>query len=279
MAIFPVQNPWLLAAGILGNLISFMVYLAPLPIFIRVCRKKTTEGFQSIPYLVALFSAMLWLFYAFYKSDVFLLITSNSVGCFIETVYIVIYLIYAPRHARVRTLKILFLLNTCASCLIFLLCHFLFKGTTRVKVVGWVCVAVSSCVYASPLSIMRRVIRTKSIQFMPFTLSFFLTLSAIAWFFYGMLMKDIFITLPNILGLIFGTLQMVLYVVYKYCKMGKVEDPEKLPVHIVKTSIEIQPSEEKNTSGENQKVDDHTAHNEKSAEGISNGIQPSRCQV
>ena len=37
--------------------------------------------------------------------------------------------------------------------LIFAVTFFVFEGHTRAKVVGWVCVALSICVFASPLII------------------------------------------------------------------------------------------------------------------------------
>ncbi|KAL3839131.1 hypothetical protein ACJIZ3_023722 [Penstemon smallii] len=215
------------AFGLLGNVISFMVYLAPLPTFRQIYKKKTSEGFQSIPYVVALFSAMLWIYYALLKSDTTLLITINSVGCFIETIYVAVHLFYAPKKARVQTLKLIVLLIVCGFGFIVLSTHFLVKPSKQANVVGWFCLVFSLCVFVAPLCIVRKVIRTKSVEYMPFLLSFFLTLSAVMWFFYGLLIKDYVVAIPNVLGFSFGVLQMVLYSIYR--NADKINTEQKLP--------------------------------------------------
>ncbi|KAL0304976.1 UNVERIFIED_CONTAM: Bidirectional sugar transporter SWEET14 [Sesamum calycinum] len=155
---------WAFAFGLLGNIVSFMVYLSPI--------------------------AMLWIYYALLKSNATLIITINSVGCFIETIYICFYLFYAPKKERVQTLKLLFLLIVCGFGFIVLSTHFLVKASLQANVVGWICLVFSLCVFIAPLCIVRKVIRTKSVEYMPFLLSLFLTLSAVMWFFYGFLIKD-----------------------------------------------------------------------------------------
>ncbi|KAL7112640.1 hypothetical protein ACP275_04G014900 [Erythranthe tilingii] len=216
--------------GVLGNIVSFLVYLSPMPTFYRIFKKKSTEGFQSIPYSVALFSAMLYLYYAFLKKNVLILVTINSFGSVVEVGYLVTYLIYATKESRVFTTKLLMLFNVSLLGFIIAATHFLANGDTRVKIVGWICAAFSVSVFAAPLSIMRRVIQTKSVEFMPFTLSLFLTICAVVWFFYGFLIHDFYIATPNIVGFVLGIAQMTLYVVYKK------KSPKKniLPVEITK---------------------------------------------
>ncbi|KAK6148039.1 hypothetical protein DH2020_018954 [Rehmannia glutinosa] len=220
---------WALTFGLLGNIVSFMVYLSPIPTFYQIYKKKSSEGYQSVPYVVALFSSMLWIYYAFLKSNATLLITINSVGCFIETIYICFYIFYAPKKARVQTVKLLVMLIVCGFGFIVVSTHFLVKPSEGAKIVGWICLVFSLCVFVAPLCIVRQVIRSKSVEYMPFLLSLFLTLSAIMWFFYGLLIKDFNIAIPNVLGFSFGVVQMLLYVKYKNADKIITTDDQKLP--------------------------------------------------
>ncbi|KAK8537718.1 hypothetical protein V6N13_096473 [Hibiscus sabdariffa] len=217
---------WVFIFGILGNAVSFMVSLAPLPAFYQIYKKKTSEGFQSIPYVVSLFSAMLWIYYALLKKDAMFLITINTFCIFIQTFYIVTYFYYGPKKEKIVTVKLMLLFNVFGFGLVFLSTFFLPNPSIRLMVLGYICMAFSLAVFAAPLAIVRKVIKTKSVEFMPFTLSVFLTLGAVMWFFYGLLLKDMNIAVPNILGFMFGILQMILYAVYKNHSKKTVEESD-----------------------------------------------------
>lgn len=45
---------------------------------------------------------MLLLYYGLLKSDALLIITINSIGCVIEVIYLMLYLIYAPQKQKVN---------------------------------------------------------------------------------------------------------------------------------------------------------------------------------
>ncbi|KAF7834066.1 bidirectional sugar transporter SWEET14-like [Senna tora] len=200
--------------GLLGNIISFLVFLAPMPTFYQIYKKKSTEGFQSLPYVVALFSCMLWIYYALVKNNAsLLLITINSFGIFIETIYLAIFLLYASKSLRISTIKLLLVLNVFGFGAMLLSTLYLTEGAKRLNIIGWIC--------------LRRVIKTKSVEFMPFNLSMCLTVNAVMWFFYGLFLKDYYIALPNTLGFLFGIVQMVLYFMYRNNKSVILEEPVK----------------------------------------------------
>ncbi|XP_027190265.1 bidirectional sugar transporter SWEET10 isoform X2 [Cicer arietinum] len=203
-----------------------MVFLAPVPTFYQIYKKKSTEGFQSIPYVVALLSAMLWIYYALAKREhSFLLLTINTFGVGVESLYIAIFLVCASHKARLSTIKLLVLCNVFGFGGMVVSTLYLTKASERISIIGWVCLVFNIGVFASPLGIIKKVIETRSVAFMPLSLSFFLSLNAIMWFFYGFLLNDYYIALPNTLGFLFGIVQMVIYLIYKN---SNEVDPKKL---------------------------------------------------
>uniref|UniRef100_A0A0E0DNT4 Bidirectional sugar transporter SWEET n=1 Tax=Oryza meridionalis TaxID=40149 RepID=A0A0E0DNT4_9ORYZ len=87
-----------------------------------------------------------------------------------------------------------------------------------------------------PLSIIRPVIQTMSVEFMPFSLPFFLLLNAFA---YRLRKKDVFVAPPNVLGFVLSMALMALYMAYRSKKPPATVSPAtavglemKLPEHI-----------------------------------------------
>ncbi|TYH82582.1 hypothetical protein ES332_D02G071700v1 [Gossypium tomentosum] len=80
------------------------------------------------------------------------------------------------------------------------------------------CSGLNIIMYGSPLAAMKTVVRTKSVEYMPFFLSFFLFLNGGIWAFYALLMHDYFLGVPNGIGCLLGTAQLLLYAIYKNAK-------------------------------------------------------------
>ncbi|KAI3802562.1 hypothetical protein L1987_30699 [Smallanthus sonchifolius] len=167
------------ALGLLANIGSFMVFLSPLPTFYDVYKKKSTEGFQSIPYVVGLFTSMMSIYYALLKGDAMILITIRALGIVIQTFYLCVFVYYAPKRSKKDCLKL----------------------TMLFIVIGF--------------GLIIQVIKTKSVEFMPILLSLSVTLSNAMWFVYGLLIGDFNILIPNTLGFTLGIIQVLFYFVYK----------------------------------------------------------------
>ncbi|PNT06144.2 hypothetical protein POPTR_013G014400v4 [Populus trichocarpa] len=201
--------------GILGNITTGLVYLSPAKTFWRIARNRSTEEFESIPYICKLLNAYQWVYYGIIKPNSVLVATINGFGAVVELVFIVIFLMFAStQKIRVRTAILFGVLDLVFPAVSFLLMQLILHGQLRIDISGMFCVVFSMITYGSPLSAMKTVVATKSVEYMPFLLSFFLFINGGVWTVYAFLTEDYFIGIPNGTGFLLGTAQLILYVTY-----------------------------------------------------------------
>ncbi|GMI80113.1 hypothetical protein like AT4G15920 [Hibiscus trionum] len=181
--------------GVIGNVISVLVFLSPVGTFWRIIKHGSTENFEtrSLPCRLA---------------------TVNGFGILAEAVYVALFLIYAPRKIRVKTGILVGILDVGFLAAAILVTRLALEGESRIDAIGFMCAGLNIIMYGSPLAAMKTVVSSKSVEYMPFFLSFFLFLNGGIWAFYALLEQDIFLGVPNGIGFLLGTAQLILYAIY-----------------------------------------------------------------
>ncbi|XP_015160546.1 bidirectional sugar transporter SWEET1-like [Solanum tuberosum] len=211
--------------GIFGNVASLFLFLVPMYTFKRIIKNKSTEQFSGIPYVMTLLNCLLTAWYGlpFITSNNILVATINGVGAAIELTYVFIFLLYGSNKQK-RKILVIFVLVLIAFATAAVISISFFHGKNRRFFCGMAATIITVVMYASPLSNIRLVIRTKSVEYMPFFLSFAVVVSCTNWFIYGMLGMDLFIGISTCIGLILGVVQLILYFIYREKKTSTAVD-------------------------------------------------------
>ncbi|KAK1618021.1 hypothetical protein QYE76_023538 [Lolium multiflorum] len=202
--------------GVIGNVTAVVLFLSPVPTFYGIWKNKTVEEYSAVPYLATLLNCMMWLLYGLpaVTPHNMLIITINVIGITIELQYIALFVAYSVGAARRRVLLILVAEVAFVSVVAALILNLTHTHTHRSMVVGIMCVFFEAAVYAAPLSVMKMVIQTKSVEYMPLFLSLASLACGISWTAYALIKFDLYITIPNVLGVIFAVGQVILYAIY-----------------------------------------------------------------
>ncbi|XP_048499507.1 bidirectional sugar transporter SWEET1 isoform X2 [Beta vulgaris subsp. vulgaris] len=141
--------------GVFGNATALFLFLAPVVTFKRIIKNKSTEQFSGIPYVMTLLNNLLsaWYGLPFVSPNNILVTTINGTGAVIESVYVLIFLILAPRKEKVKIGGLLAIILSIFA--IVALVSLLALHDTKRKVFCGVAASVFSIImYGSPLSIM-----------------------------------------------------------------------------------------------------------------------------
>ena len=202
--------------GILGVILSLFLFMAPLITFKRIINKRSTEQFSGIPYVVTLLHCLLstWYGLPFVSPNNLLFSTINGIGVAFCSIYVLAFLIFAMKKEKVKILALLTLeLGVFAAVVLTSL--FALHGYRRKLFCGLISTIFSIITFASPLTIIKLVIKTKSVEFMPFFISLFMFLCSTSWFAFGLIGRDPFVAIRNRFGCGLGILQLILHAIYQ----------------------------------------------------------------
>ncbi|KAJ6751577.1 hypothetical protein OIU85_002049 [Salix viminalis] len=233
------------AVGIIGNVISFGLFLSPVPTFYRICKKKDVQEFQPYPYVATVLNCLFWIFYGLpiIKPDSILVVTINSVGLVLELIYLSIFCFFDRQNKGRKKVslgllgEVIFMAAIVAITLLAFHTH-----EKRILFVGVFCDIFNILMYASPLTIVKKVVTTKSVEFMPLYLSLANFLNGCVWTAYALIKFDIFILVSNGLGAFFGLLQLVLYAFYYKSTPkhgGKEVNPSEMQLPVSDTASRV----------------------------------------
>ncbi|KAJ4729196.1 Bidirectional sugar transporter SWEET [Melia azedarach] len=216
--------------GIIGNVVSFGLFLSPAPTFWRIIKRKDVEEFHPYAYIATCLNCMLWIFYGLpvIHPDSTLVVTINAVGLVLELIYLSIFCWY-DRQKKGRKVVALGLSGEVIFVAIVAMIALLAFHThkTRSMFVGILCDIFNIIMYGSPLTIWHKVIKTKSVEYMPFFLSLANFSNGCIWTAYALIKLDYYILISNGLGAILGLIQLVIYACYYKMTPKKGEDVVK----------------------------------------------------
>nr|GMC74398.1 bidirectional sugar transporter SWEET5-like [Ipomoea batatas]GME06672.1 bidirectional sugar transporter SWEET5-like [Ipomoea batatas] len=202
--------------GIIGNIISCFLFLSPAPTFSKIIKSKSVQAFKVDPYLATILNCAMWVFYGmpFVHPDSLLVVTINGAGLVIEAAYIIIFFIYSKPKQRKKIVIALIVEAIFFAAIVTVTLTVLHGTKKRSALIGIVCIVFNVLMYTSPLTVMKRVITTKSVKYMPFYLSLANFANGCVWFCYAFIKFDPYVLIPNGLGALSGLVQLVLFAMF-----------------------------------------------------------------
>lgn len=206
---------WVQICGKLAPIFSILVFAAPIPTIRQVSRDKSVGSLPLLPYSSMVCSAFLWVTYGFLKSEPKIW-SANGVGLNLSVGYVWIFTRYCPKRSPTLPGSVQQHLQACAFVMgLTAMIAIILPNGTASQMIGNAGVVLCVGMFASPLAALKTVLETKSAKSIPLPFTVAAVINCFLWSVVGLLdMKDFNIYFPNLLGLMFGLIQVALKLCY-----------------------------------------------------------------
>jgi len=224
-------------SGRMGLALTVCYMLSGVPTALKIIREKDAKDFSPVPYIIGVFNCSMWAYYSWITMEemgqnLWSNLEINIIGLLIFSSYTIPFLLYSRNQTRVFGQVLIALAATAGSIAFFeyvigfpakLNWDFHFGGDDvplKSSLCGLLTVTLNAILYGSPLVQLQLVVRTKSVEFMPLGMSVLTFLISCIWTTQGVALGNITVLIPNVLGVLLGAAQIMLYAIYCKNKAG-----------------------------------------------------------
>ncbi|GMF34620.1 unnamed protein product [Phytophthora lilii] len=195
-----------------------MVGISPLPDFYRIHKTHTTGEVSILPITLLFCNSFMWAIYGYSTNNIFPVLVCNMYGMSTSVVFSSIYYRWSTDRPSIHKIwtRAAFVLAAGTFYLILGSCGATNETHRQVaSTFGFIAVTINIALYASPLANMKKVIETKDASSLPITISAVFLGNAALWVIYAITVGDMFVMVPNLLGMILCAAQVALYIKYR----------------------------------------------------------------
>jgi len=197
---------------------AVLLCVSPWPDYRRIIREKSTGPLSILPVLMLFVNGYMWCMYAYLVGNFFPLFAICVFGCVTCLFFIGIYYRWSTERKKLQTMFVIAFVFLAAWTAYVIVATAGVTGQTDdgiSKILGYMCVAVNIGVYASPLDVMKTVVKTKNAEALPISLCTMNLINGSLWVVFGAVTADYFVLTPNALGAVLSAVQVGLYVKYR----------------------------------------------------------------
>jgi len=206
---------WVSYCGVLAPIASICLNLAPMTTILEIYRSNSVGEYPLLPYSSMFVNAFVWVVFGILQKEPRVWI-SNGVGMGLGLFYSLVFSHVCPKNKHNLPGKISHHLRISVIIVTgtFLVAVNLPLGISN-RIIGMEGVLFCLILFASPLSVIKGVIRKRSARSIPLPFTIACFINCCFWSIVGLLdMKDFVIYFPNVLGVLFSIVQIWLKFLY-----------------------------------------------------------------
>lgn len=194
-----------------ATLSQFGLLSTGIQVCLKIKQQRSTKNITFFPFLTSCLSSILWTKYGILTDDV-PLCSVGIIGMILQSTYLLFYYLNTRDKKWLSRRLMVSFLGVCS--LLTYIKYYTEDYDTAVYHLGFIASGFTIVVYGSPLISVVNVIKHRSTEFMTFSMCMATFIVSLLWTIYGHLVQDNFILIPNGIGVILGSMQLLLFVLY-----------------------------------------------------------------